>query len=53
MKETFYLVSGLLIGYTVGYSWKSANPYNKNWDGLVYVAYPLVAILTIILSIYL
>ena len=41
--ESILLVSGTaLIGYAVGYWWKTGNPKNTKHDGLVAVAYPLL-----------
>ncbi len=42
-----------LLGYVFGYLWKSNNPTREEYDGLVYVVYPIIAILFIVMGILL
>ena len=38
-------IIGLLLGYVAGYHWKSHNPTDTRYDKLVYIGYPVSALL--------
>lgn len=45
------LMIGLILGYVAGYHWKSFNPNEQKYDILVYVGYPILAIIFTIINI--